>query len=186
MTGPILLAEDNENDAVLFRHQLAVAKILNPLQVLTDGEEVITYLDGQGKYADRTLYPLPVIMFLDLRMPKISGYQILAFLQATNLHRDLPVVVLSVMSNIKDIGEAYQRGAKSFLIKPLSARDLLETLRSIPSLGLVSESGGIILKALEWNKAPTIRHPSLHDDRFREETPPFEQQEHSQNKFPKW
>lgn len=153
MTRPILLAEDNENDAVLFKHQLAIAKILNPLQILVDGEEVIAYLDGQGKYADRSFYPLPVVLFLDLRMPKIGGYQILAFLQASALHRTLPVVVLSVLSNIKDVGEAYQRGAKSFLIKPLTARDLLETLRAIPSLGLISEQGEIHIEQLTWNEA---------------------------------
>jgi two-component system response regulator len=156
---PILLAEDNENDAVLFKHQLTSAKILNPLHVLTDGEEVIAYLDGQGNYADRSLYPLPVILFLDLRMPKISGYQILAFLQASALHRALPVVVLSVLSNIKDVGEAYQRGAKSFLIKPLTARDLLETIRAIPSLGLITEQGTIRIEVLSLSEDPVARLP---------------------------
>src|SRR5678809_11348 len=116
---PILLAEDNEHDAVLFKHQLTMASIYNPLQVVTDGEQLIDYLDGQRQFADRALYPLPVVLFLDLRMPKIGGHQILSFFQSNPALQYLPVIVLSVLGDIKDVTEAYQRGAKSFLIKPL-------------------------------------------------------------------
>ena len=143
---PILLAEDSENDAILFQHQLKQARILNPLHVVTDGAQVIDYLDGKGKYSDRSLHPLPVVLFLDLRMPKIGGYQILSFLQASHIHRGLPVIVLSVWGEMKDVGEAYQRGAKSFLIKPLEAADLVHTLRGIHPLRLKGVEGGFILE----------------------------------------
>ena len=145
MRQSILLAEDNEDDVVLFQHRLHVAKILNPLQIVTDGEEVIAYLCGEGKYADRTVYPVPIVLFLDLRMPKIDGYQILSFLQTNTPHPNLPVIVLSVLGELKDMAEAYLRGAKSFLVKPVAAHEILETLRAIPTLTLEPENEGFVL-----------------------------------------
>lgn len=173
---PILLAEDSEHDAILFKHQLITAKIFNPLHVVTDGAQVIDYLDGLGEFADRSRFPLPVTLFLDLRMPKIGGYQILSFLQANPAVRDIPVIVLSVLGDIKDVSEAYLRGAKTFLIKPLTAPELLQTLRGIPGLHLQAENDGFILERTDQSPlspgpvAPA--DPSAGDSSQKPATPP--------------
>lgn len=140
---PILLAEDSDNDAVFFARQLKLSGILNPLQVVSDGEEAIDYLFGNGKFADRIQYPLPTIVFLDLRMPKISGYHVLSLLRATMQFRDLPIIALSCMHEIKDVGEAYQRGANSFLMKPIQSAELRETVRSISSIKTAHGTHGL-------------------------------------------
>ena len=133
---PILLADDDENDVVLFQRQLTAARVINPLHVVTNGEEVVDYLSGQGTYSDRARFPLPVLFFLDLKMPRIDGYKILTFLRAnSNLHY-LPTIVLSAMNEIRHVSEAYQRGAKSFLIKPLEACELIQAVQGISTLEL--------------------------------------------------
>ena len=73
----ILLVEDRTDDVELVRRGLLKAKVFNPLQVVSDGEEALAYLDGVGKYADRKLYPLPDIILLDLKMPKMDGFEVL-------------------------------------------------------------------------------------------------------------
>src|ERR1041385_2090392 len=71
--GLILLAEDNETDVLLTRRAFAKANLLNPLHVVSDGEEAIAYLSGEGKYANRSEYPLPDLLLLDLKMPNKNG-----------------------------------------------------------------------------------------------------------------
>lgn len=150
---PILLAEDCENDVAYFEHQLKTAHILNPLQIVGDGEEVIDYLHGNGKFADRSRYPVPLVLFLDLRLPKISGYQVLSFLRATAHYRELPVIVLSCMSEIKDVTEAYQRGANSFLMKPVQAKELLQALNGASALNIRLEKNGFRFEQREFMPA---------------------------------
>src|SRR5215831_12687863 len=74
--GVILLAEDNETDVLLTRRAFKKVGLLNPLQVVSDGEEAIAYLSGTGKYANRAEYPLPVLLLLDLKMPKKNGLEV--------------------------------------------------------------------------------------------------------------
>jgi CheY-like chemotaxis protein len=72
----ILLAEDREDDVVIIRRAFLQGRILNPLFVVKDGEEVISYLSGEGKYSNRAEYPLPELLLLDLKMPKVSGIEV--------------------------------------------------------------------------------------------------------------
>ncbi len=71
----ILLVEDNEDDVFLFRFALESGRITNPVQVVMDGQEAMDYLAGAGKYADRAKFPLPVIVFLDLKLPYADGFE---------------------------------------------------------------------------------------------------------------
>ena len=77
----ILLAEDDENDIALFRRALANADIRNPVEIVRDGDEAIAYLKGEGKFSDRTKYPLPALMLLDLNMPRRDGFQVLDWIR---------------------------------------------------------------------------------------------------------
>ena len=90
----ILLAEDDPNDVLLIQRALQRSNIVNPLQVVRDGADAVAYLNGDLQYGDRERYPLPVLLLMDLKMPRKSGLEVLEWLrQQTGGLRRLPVVV---------------------------------------------------------------------------------------------
>jgi CheY-like chemotaxis protein len=129
----VLLAEDSENDVLMFRRAARRAKFSQPLHVVTNGEEVVAYLKGEGRFSDRAQYPLPGLVLLDLKMPRMNGFEVLQWVRQQPQFTALQVVVLSSSDEICDINRAYQLGANSFLVKPLSFDEfvgMLEALRS--------------------------------------------------------
>src|SRR4051812_26376261 len=114
----ILLAEDLENDVVLVRKAFERAQIRNPMHVVRDGEEAIEYLRGEGKYANREEHPLPQLVLLDLKMPKVDGFDVLRWMRADMTFKAIPVLVLTSSDRINDVKLAYQLGANSFMVKP--------------------------------------------------------------------
>src|SRR5947208_16593672 len=114
----VLLAEDDPDDVLLTQIAFEKARLANPLEVVRDGEEAIAYLQGDSAYADRALYPLPILLLLDLNMPKINGFQVLKWLQAHPMLKRLPVAVMTSSDHDPDITRAYELGADSYLIKP--------------------------------------------------------------------
>lgn len=129
--GTILLVEDERNDVFLLQHAFDTATITNPLQVVEDGRQAIDYLAGSGKYADRAQYPLPCLLLLDLKLPIKSGLDVLRWLQQQPQLRMLIVVVLSSSRNGSDVDAAYQLGARSYLVKPLTMGARLELAKAI-------------------------------------------------------
>jgi CheY-like chemotaxis protein len=115
----ILLAEDRPDDVVLIERALCVAKVVNPLIVVPDGEATIAYLDGVGKYADRQSFPLPDILLLDLKMPKMDGFEVLQAIKGRPHLGHIRIIVLTSSEDIFDVNKAYELGASSFLVKPL-------------------------------------------------------------------
>src|SRR3954471_17151309 len=77
----ILLAEDHEDEVLLIRQAFAKAKLINPLHVVSNGEEAIAYLQGNGKYANRSEFPLPGLLLLDLKMPRTDGFEVLQWVR---------------------------------------------------------------------------------------------------------
>jgi CheY-like chemotaxis protein len=77
----LLLVEDNEDDVFLMKRALQGAHVVNPLHIVEDGQEALDYLSGNGKFADREQYPLPAVVFLDLKLPFISGHDVLAWIR---------------------------------------------------------------------------------------------------------
>lgn len=117
----ILLVEDNEDDVFLMKRALKSARIFNPLQVAEDGNLAIEYLAGEGPFADRALFPYPAVMFLDLKLPHKSGFEVLAWL---NGRRDLVrpvVVVLSSSNSPQDMEQVLALGGGLYAIKPPDA-----------------------------------------------------------------
>ena len=114
----ILLAEDDENDAFLFRMALKKAGILNPLSRVPDGEDAINYLAGVGIYSDRVQYPLPSLVITDLKMPRRTGFDLLAWIQAQPQLNCPPVVVLSGSAEDSDKERALGLGAVAYFVKP--------------------------------------------------------------------
>ena len=114
----VLLVDDSEDDAQLVRIVFKRAGFVAPLQVAHDGEEAIAYLRGDGGYADRTRYPLPTALLLDLNLPRHDGFEVLAWIRQQPAHKRLGVYILSASSRAADIQRAYDLGATSYLVKP--------------------------------------------------------------------
>src|SRR5882762_2764753 len=133
----ILLAEDREDDIALVRKAFAKAYIQNPLQVVRDGEEAIAYLQGEGRYYNRAEYPLPDLLLLDLKMPRMDGFQVLTWIRQQPSFSTLRVVVLTSSEDFGDVNLAYKQGANSFLVKPLDFESFIETARIVREYWLV-------------------------------------------------
>ena len=115
---PVLLVEDQPDQASLVREALKEASDFNLLQVLSSGEEAIAYLAGEGRFADRATYPFPFLMLLDLNMPGIGGFGVLRWLQTRpDVNEKLHTVVLSSVQSSKEIELAGELGAKHFWVK---------------------------------------------------------------------
>jgi CheY-like chemotaxis protein len=129
MPRAILLVEDDANDALLVQRAFRKAKAANPIRVVEDGEQAIDYLAGRGGFADRERYPLPVLVLLDLKLPRKSGFELLAWLKGQPALNRLPVVVLSSSEETSDINRAYDLGANSYLVKPVAFETLQEMVK---------------------------------------------------------
>src|SRR5262245_40153012 len=114
-TGPILLIEDDENDAFFIQYAFEVASITNSLKIVVDGQQAIDYLAGSGKFTDRAKFPFPCLVLLDLKLPVKMGMDVLKWIHQQPSMRNLLVLILTSSSNIEDIDEAYRLGARSYL-----------------------------------------------------------------------
>lgn len=126
MTQTFLIVEDEENDIYFLKHALQKAGISNPVQVVESGQAAIDYLAGTGKYADRSAYPLPAMIFLDLKLPQVHGLDVLKWIRTQSALPPLVVLVLTSSSLHEDIERAYRLGANSYVVKPSSPEKLLE------------------------------------------------------------
>jgi CheY-like chemotaxis protein len=124
----ILLVEDDPNDVLLMQRAFEKARLANPLRIVRDGEEAIDYLGGEGIYCDREQYPIPLLLLLDLKMPKRSGFEVLEWLRGHEQFSSLPVVVLTSSEELPDVAKAYRLGANSYLVKPAQLDDLVQMM----------------------------------------------------------
>jgi CheY-like chemotaxis protein len=114
----ILLVEDEENDALLLKRAFKKNNILNPVQWVKDGLEAIAYLNGQGAYNNRALYPFPEVVLLDLKMPRMGGLELLGWIRDHPDTRVIPTIIMSSSREDVDIEKAYNLGANTYMIKP--------------------------------------------------------------------
>ncbi len=122
----ILQVEDEEGDIFLVKNVFQRAGIKSPVRCVTDGQMAIDYLCGTGEFADRNQYPLPCLMLLDLKLPRLSGMELLAWIRQQPSLRSLVVVVFSSSSDPGDIQRAYELGANSYIEKPSDMQHTLE------------------------------------------------------------
>jgi CheY-like chemotaxis protein len=134
MTGhTILLVEDNSDDVFFMERAVRKSGIAAPMHVVRDGQQAIDYLSGLGTYADRGTHPLPTIVFLDLKLPYVHGFDVLEWIRRTSPLKHLPVAVLTSSAEERDRKRAEQLGAQAYLVKPADAGTLLEVIRSLGS-----------------------------------------------------
>lgn len=137
----ILLAEDREDDILLIERAFKKGGINYPLMVVRDGDEAISYLSGQGRYSNRELYPIPALFLLDLTLPKTDGFSVLRWVRSRPELKDLPVIVLTASDRIRDVNQAYQLGAYSFLVKSIDFDDAVVLAQSISEYWLKVKKG---------------------------------------------
>ncbi|MFW9767535.1 MAG: response regulator [Candidatus Thorarchaeota archaeon] len=141
----ILLVEDNTDDVLLTLRALQRANILNEVVVARDGIEAFDYLTSTGQYAGRDKTDMPVVVLLDLKMPRMGGLELLEKIRNVNILKFLPVVILTSSKEDRDICESYHLGANSYIQKPV---DFDQFVQAIKTLGLywlvlnVSPTGG--------------------------------------------
>ena len=127
----ILIVEDNPTDVMLIRRGLDKARVANPIQVVNDGDAAVDYLSGVGAYVDRRQFPLPILMLLDLKLPRRSGLEVLEWLRTQETLKRLPVVALTSSQQDRDVNAAYDSGVNSYLVKPVEFDGLLEMLKTV-------------------------------------------------------
>ncbi len=127
----ILLVEDNPTDVLLIQRAFRKANLSVPLQVVGDGEAAVQYLSGQEPYSDRSCYPLPLLILLDLKLPRKSGTEVLAWLQQQPVLKRLPVVVLTSSREYADINNVYDLGANAYMVKPVAFDNLVDIVKTL-------------------------------------------------------
>lgn len=117
----ILLVEDNPDDIFMIKRAFEKAKIANPIDVVENGEKAIDYLEEN----------IPVLVLLDLKLPGISGFEVLKWIKSKERLKRVPVVILTSSQNGKDVNRAYDLGANSYIVKPVRFEDLMNLAKHI-------------------------------------------------------
>lgn len=133
LSNTILLVEDDRDDVFIFSRALKTARIGNPLVVVRSGQEAVEYLSHEGTYADSEKHPLPFVIFLDLKLPYLDGFDVLTWIRQQPALRPIVVVVLTGSDETRDHQKAYALGARSYLVKPPQAEHILQFMESMKS-----------------------------------------------------
>ena len=129
----ILLVEDNPDDVELTLRALKRANIYNQVVVLKDGAEALDYFNGTGSYSGRDLKELPAVILLDIKLPKISGLEVLKHIRSNSATQIIPVVILTSSKEEIDVTNGYKLGANSYIRKPV---DFIRFYDAVQKLGM--------------------------------------------------
>ena len=130
----IMLVEDDDGHRLLIRENLRAGGVINTLIEMSDGQQAIDYLTRRGQYHDRTKFPKPGLILLDIKMPKADGFAVLEKIKADPELRLIPVLMLTSTDDQLEVNRCYTLGANSYVVKPVRYEEFQERIRS---LGLV-------------------------------------------------
>jgi CheY-like chemotaxis protein len=130
----IFLVEDDPNDVFLMERAMKKGNLNVPMRLAKNGRDAIEYLDAAGRKTDPTAFPVPTVIFLDLKLPFVHGFDVLRWIKQESAISKVPVIVLSSSLEDEDRKKAYALGAEKFLIKPPTSERLTETLREFSVL----------------------------------------------------
>ena len=136
----VLAADDEETDRLLLKLAFQEAGLEGTLMLTRDGQEALDYLDGEPPYQNRADHPLPSLFLLDLKMPRLNGFEVLASLAQKPELQDLPVVVLSSSMDEADLRKARRLGADEYLVKPTNFQELTNMVRALSDRWLGGDS----------------------------------------------
>jgi two-component system response regulator len=138
---PVLLVEDNAMDEELTLRALKKSDIARSVHVVRDGAEALDYLFARGAHASRAGAPLPEVVLLDLKLPKLDGHEVLRAIRGDERTRLLPVVLLSSSVEDRDRAQSYALGANSYVRKPVDFVEFMDAVRQLGAYGLVLNEG---------------------------------------------
>ena len=127
----ILLVEDNPQDAELMIRALRKQSLANRIHIAEDGAEALDFINCREKYSDRDQTKSPKVIFLDLKLPKVSGLEVLQELKSNPLTQTIPVVVVTSSRENPDIKKAYELGVNSYVVKPVEFQDFMQAMAQI-------------------------------------------------------
>jgi CheY-like chemotaxis protein len=127
----VLIAEGNDDDLLLLRMAFKEFGYDGATQYVQDGEEAVAYLAGEGRFQKRSEFPLPDFLLLDLKMPRMSGLEVLAWIRAQPTLAQLRTVVFTTSDDLRDIRKAYEFGASSFLRKSVNFSEFKDTVQAL-------------------------------------------------------
>jgi CheY-like chemotaxis protein len=127
----VLYAEDDPRDVELMQRAFTKAGLADRLKIVTDGKEAIVYLAGNGKVADRREFPWPVLLLVDLKMPRKTGFDVIRWVRQSPQFVTLPTVVLTASDADPDIKRAYRLGANSYLVKPTTLEKITALAKNL-------------------------------------------------------
>jgi two-component system response regulator len=127
----ILLVEDNPSDVELAIHSLRQNNLANSIFVAEDGVEALDFIFCRGKHEGRSIADHPKVILLDLKLPRMDGFQVLKAIRADERTRTIPVVILTSSKEPKDIVEGYKLGASAFIQKPVDFEQFRKTIKDI-------------------------------------------------------
>jgi CheY-like chemotaxis protein len=122
----ILLVEDDDGHARLLEKNLRRGGVLNHLVRVSDGQEAVDYVSRTGSYEDSVRYPFPSVVLLDVRMPRLDGFEVLAHLKRDPELMKIPVIMLTSTDNQNEINRAYEMGANGYVVKPVSIESFID------------------------------------------------------------
>lgn len=157
----ILLAEDNEADVSLIRRALAQFRLINRLLVVSDGAEAIAYLKGEGKFGNRSQFPIPGLLIANLELPRIDGLELIRWLHEQAHLSSIRILALSASADMLDIKAAYQTGAHSYLPKPLRIDKFIDTVMAMNGYWLWTSNSIDYLRASGPTLDPTAHAKSV-------------------------
>ncbi|MBN1474510.1 MAG: response regulator [Syntrophaceae bacterium] len=140
----ILLVDDNPDDVALTLRAFKQNNIANEVIVANDGMEALDYLCGRGKYKDRVVNNLPVVILLDLKLPKMGGLEVLREIRGNELTKLLPVIILTSSKQQEDVITGYKLGANSYVRKPVDYKEFVEAIKLLGLYWLL------------WNEPPPL------------------------------
>lgn len=131
MWHSILLVEDNPDEEALALRAFKNARLKNEIFVVRDGAQALDYLFCRGEYAARDQNQLPRVVFLDLKLPKVDGLEVLRLLRADPRTKALPVVIFTSSKEEKDVASAYDNGCNSYIVKPLEIQQFTDAIGAL-------------------------------------------------------
>jgi two-component system, response regulator len=131
MQGSSIIVDDNADDAALIKRAVLSRRPKSPVRTMTSSQELRDWLEGRGRRADQETLPYPSLILLDLRMPEMDGFELLAWLRNEPRHSAIPVIAVSSFDRQPEIRRSYQLGSRTFLSKPVDPESVRSAIRAL-------------------------------------------------------
>jgi len=141
-SSTVLIADDDQNDVFFLRRAFQKSGLGHHLFEVQDGQQAVDYLSGAPPFQDRNKYPLPSLLLLDLKMPRMTGFEVLSWLQNQSSLKQMPVVVLSGSNQARDVEQARSLGAAEYQVKPADFDALMKFVREVDARWLQAARNG--------------------------------------------